>query len=52
MVSMVNQTGQLVTGKEESSLPTLIRKGLSVDTIMLNLAEVYQQWNYRHGNYY
>lgn len=55
MVSMVDQVGQLV--KDERTAPTdavpvLIRKGLAVDRIMLNLADAYDVWEYHHGAYY
>ncbi|WP_225735816.1 L-threonylcarbamoyladenylate synthase [Gulosibacter chungangensis] len=42
--------GEVVDAGEE--LPTLIRAGLSLPQILLNLAEQFPRWNYRHGQYY
>lgn len=32
--------------------PIVIRKGLDIDKIMMNLANQYNVWDYRHGQYY
>jgi tRNA A37 threonylcarbamoyladenosine synthetase subunit TsaC/SUA5/YrdC len=56
MVSLVDETGTHVPVQagQRSVLPapTLIRKGLDMDRIMMNLSAIYPSWNYRHGEYY
>ncbi|PID45679.1 MAG: translation factor (SUA5) [Proteobacteria bacterium] len=56
MVSMVDADGKLIPEqKGERSVtpaPVLIRKGLDNDKIMANLAEHFNSWDYRHGEYY
>ncbi|MFD2840998.1 L-threonylcarbamoyladenylate synthase [Populibacterium corticicola] len=56
MVSFVDDRGELVPEQHGERLispaPTLIRAGLSVDRIMVNLAEQFPSWDYRHGLYY
>lgn len=56
MVSMVDASGALipVQGGERSITPgpVLIRRGLDYDRIMLNLAEQFNSWDYRQGEYY
>ena len=55
MVSLVDQDGKLVKDEAESesdTKPVLIRKGLDVDKIMMNLADFYNVWEYHHGAYY
>lgn len=55
MVSLVDQDGKLVKDEVESEAdtkPVLIRKGLDVDKIMMNLADFYNVWEYHHGAYY
>lgn len=56
MVSLVDDAGAHVPiqGGRRSVFPapTLIRKGLDVDRIMMNLSAIYPSWNYRHGEYY
>lgn len=55
MVSLVDQDGKLVKDEAESEAdtkPVLIRKGLDVDKIMMNLADFYNVWEYHHGAYY
>ncbi|MGO1544067.1 MAG: L-threonylcarbamoyladenylate synthase [Gulosibacter sp.] len=63
MVSFVDAEGKLlpeqrgevrrgdVEGTTEA-VPTLIRAGLSLPQILLNLAEQFPRWDYRHGQYY
>lgn len=46
MVSMVDSEGKL------TKTPTLIRKGLMVEQIMLELSKIWQHFDYRHGSYY
>ncbi len=46
MVSMVDESGAL------TKLPTVIRKGLGLDYIMHELSELYDNFDYRHGQYY
>ncbi|MCU1526260.1 MAG: translation factor [Frondihabitans sp.] len=56
MVSMVDESGSLVPEqKGERSIqpaPTVIRKGLAIDTIMALLTATFTSWNYRQGEYY
>jgi tRNA A37 threonylcarbamoyladenosine synthetase subunit TsaC/SUA5/YrdC len=56
MVSMVDEAGTIVPaqGKERGVLPCpiLIRKGLDVDKIMMNLSDTFLSWDYRQGFYY
>ncbi|MGX7349632.1 L-threonylcarbamoyladenylate synthase [Dolosicoccus paucivorans] len=57
MVSFVDEEGKLVprqkpTDRSTSPCPVLIRKGLDVDEIMGYLAESWNSWDYRHGQYY
>lgn len=46
MVSMVDDKGDFL------SVPVVIRKGLDVEKIMLELTKIYQHFDYRHGQYY
>lgn len=46
MVSMVDEKGKLL------SVPIVIRKGLDVEKIMLELSKIYKHFDYRHGQYY
>lgn len=50
------QRGQIIRGIEGNQsttpLPTLIRAGLSLDRILMNMATHFPRWNYRHGRYY
>ncbi|EHM53001.1 L-threonylcarbamoyladenylate synthase [Cardiobacterium valvarum] len=56
MVSMVDKDGKLVPEqKGERSVhpyPVVIRKGLAIDRIMMHLADSFNTWDYRHGEYY
>lgn len=56
MVSMVDAEGALVPlqrgERSVSPAPVLIRKGLDYDRIMVNLAEHFNSWDYRQGEYY
>ena len=56
MVSMVDKNGALVPEqKGERSVqpcPVVIRKGLDIDRIMMYLADGFNTWDYRHGEYY
>ncbi|WP_240044066.1 L-threonylcarbamoyladenylate synthase [Plantibacter flavus] len=56
MVSMVDPSGALVpeqNGQRSiAPCPTLIRKGLAVDRIMMLLADSFTSWDYRQGEYY
>lgn len=56
MISMVDNDGNLVPEQNQtrgvSSVPVLIRKGLSVDKIVMNLIDIFPSWDYRHGQYY
>ena len=56
MVSMVDKDGKLVPEqKGERSVhpcPVVIRKGLAIDRIMMHLADGFNTWDYRHGEYY
>ncbi|MFH4355989.1 MAG: Sua5/YciO/YrdC/YwlC family protein [Neisseriaceae bacterium] len=51
MISLVDDQGALVTNSEVN-YPSLIRKGLSMDKIMVNLSRLFDRWDYRHGSYY
>jgi tRNA A37 threonylcarbamoyladenosine synthetase subunit TsaC/SUA5/YrdC len=46
MVSMVDTRGQLI------DIPTVIRKGLAVEQIMLEMSRIWKQFDYRQGAYY
>jgi tRNA A37 threonylcarbamoyladenosine synthetase subunit TsaC/SUA5/YrdC len=46
MVSMVDKSGQLI------EIPTVIRKGLAVEQIMLEMSRIWKQFDYRQGAYY
>lgn len=46
MVSMVDTKGQLI------DIPTVIRKGLAVEQIMLEMSHIWKQFDYRQGAYY
>jgi hypothetical protein len=46
MVSMVDAKGKII------DRPEVIRKGLDIDKIMLELAKLYNEFDYRHGHYY
>lgn len=56
MVSMVDAQGRLVPEqrgeRSVSPAPVVIRKGLDIDRIMAILAESFNSWDYRHGEYY
>lgn len=56
MVSLVDEAGRLVPEqKGQRSItpaPTLIRRGLYYDRIMVLLSTIYTSWDYRHGQYY
>ncbi|SJM59500.1 L-threonylcarbamoyladenylate synthase [Gulosibacter sp. 10] len=56
MVSFVDGRGALVPeqGGKRSVVPapTVIRKGLDIDRIMMNLSACFNSWDYRHGEYY
>ncbi len=46
MVSMVDVNGQL------TNVPTVIRKGLAVEKIMLEMSSIWKRFDYAHGTYY
>jgi tRNA A37 threonylcarbamoyladenosine synthetase subunit TsaC/SUA5/YrdC len=46
MVSMVDTKSQLI------DIPTVIRKGLAVEQIMLEMSHIWKQFDYRQGAYY
>lgn len=52
MLSFVDDQGRLISDDSKPPYPTLIRKGLDVDKIMLNLSTLYDRWDYRQGAYY
>lgn len=56
MVAMVDSDGILIPeqGSERSisPAPILIRKGLDIEQILINLSDSFQSWDYRHGEYY
>lgn len=56
MVSFVDKDGKLVedqgTRRSVHPCPVLIRKGLDNEFIMAQLADLYNTWDYRHGEYY
>ena len=56
MVSFVDARGVLVPaqGSERSvtPAPVVIRAGIDIDRIMVNLAAQFNSWDYRHGEYY
>lgn len=56
MVSMVDDDGTLVPeqngGRGVTPCPTLIRKGIYNDEIVLILAEQFNSWDFRQGGYY
>ncbi len=56
MVSFVDKEGNLVPDQGDQRsvhpCPVLIRKGLDNAFIMDNLADLYNTWDYRHGEYY
>ncbi|WP_427869709.1 L-threonylcarbamoyladenylate synthase [Leucobacter luti] len=56
MVSFVDAHGRLVpeqgAARSVTPAPTVIRKGLDIDRIMMNLADCFGSWDYRHGEYY
>jgi tRNA A37 threonylcarbamoyladenosine synthetase subunit TsaC/SUA5/YrdC len=47
MISMVGEDGQLT-----DQPPVVIRRGLTVDRLMLELTRIYDRFDYRHGQYY
>ncbi len=47
MVSMVNQNDGALT-----DVPFIIRKGLALDRIMVEMSKVYDSFDYRHGKYH
>ena len=52
MLSFVDDQGHLISDNSAPPYPALIRKGLDVDKIMLNLSTLYDRWDYRQGDYY
>ena len=46
MVSMVDGEGQLI------DLPVVIRRGLVLEQVMLEMSKIYDSFNYRHGAYH
>lgn len=56
MVSMVDSEGRLIPiqgdKRSVSPAPVLIRRGLDYDRIMQNLADQFNSWDYRQGEYY
>lgn len=56
MVSFVDGAGELVPEQHGrrgvQPVPTLIRRGLSVDRILHALSERFPSWDHRHGQYY
>ena len=57
MVSMVDAGGKLIPEQGEGSrsvepCPVVIRNGLDIDKIMMNLSDHFNSWNYRQGEYY
>ncbi|MFJ7205840.1 L-threonylcarbamoyladenylate synthase [Streptomyces sp. NPDC098789] len=59
MVSMVDYRGGLVprqttadAGSAPAARPTVIRRGLDVDRVMLALGRHFPAWDYRHGAYH
>lgn len=56
MVAMVDAKGTLVPmqegQREITPCPTIIRKGLDNDKIMVELAEYFNSWDFRQGTYY
>ena len=46
MVSMVDNSGHLI------DIPVVIRKGLAVEKIMLEMSYIWKQFDYRQGAYY
>lgn len=56
MISMVDADGKLIPLQNHSRdvypVPILIRKGLNVDKITMNLVDSFASWDYRHGQYY
>jgi tRNA A37 threonylcarbamoyladenosine synthetase subunit TsaC/SUA5/YrdC len=46
MVSMVDEHGRL------TDIPMVIRKGLAAEYLMLELAKIWNRFDYRHGAYY
>jgi tRNA A37 threonylcarbamoyladenosine synthetase subunit TsaC/SUA5/YrdC len=56
MVSMVDEAGSLVPEqngqRSVQPAPTVIRKGLAIDSIMALLASTFTSWNFRQGEYY
>lgn len=56
MVSLVDVDGNLIPEqhgeRSATTTPVLIRKGLDVDRIMMNLSSIFPSWNYRQGEYY
>lgn len=56
MVSMVDSEGKLIPEqkgeREVTPAPVIIRKGLDVDKIMMELSDHFLTWDYRQGTYY
>ena len=56
MVSMVDEQGRLIPEQKGERLvtpcPVVIRKGLDIDRILVNLAREFNSFDYRHGQYY
>ncbi|WP_323744036.1 hypothetical protein [Streptococcus sp. Marseille-Q5986] len=38
--------------RSTSPAPVVIRKGLDIDKIMMHLADTFNSWDYRQGEYY
>lgn len=56
MVSMVDENGHLIPEQNNQvgiqPCPIVIRKGLDIDKIMANMAQIFTSFDYRHGFYY
>lgn len=56
MVSFVDRDGKLVPEQKGqrsvSPVPVLIRKGLDLPQILMNLSDSFNSWDYRQGEYY
>lgn len=56
MVAMVDAEGKLIPeqkgDREVTPAPIVIRKGLDVDKIMMELSDHFLTWDYRQGTYY
>lgn len=56
MVSMVDRDGKLIPvqagARSVTPAPVLIRKGLDYERVMRNMSDIFNSWDYRHGEYY